>query len=309
MKIKYLLSSNGIISALNKNLTFNELFSSWEWSTDDIESLDEEYLNNWSGEKEVSLVVNNLIDDGATTVTVLDIITSLIKARYYTKWKKLHDTLTVEYSATSPYMMKVSDINHIEGGETGTNNSTNTRTPNLTESTASSKTANTTGNETNSNNVNTKSTDIGTENGTEITEVSDSTENGIYGYNSSAAVGDTNSSGINNSSITNVNSTSDSSDVTTNGSSSRDNTISSSESGNITKSSTGSETTAISGSDNKNNTEDSTRNITREGNIGNKTMQELLNEERDYWQWQLISVIFNDIDYVLAGGMYADSYR
>lgn len=44
--------------------------------------------------------------------------------------------------------------------------------------------------------------------------------------------------------------------------------------------------------------------ITKDGNIGNKTLQELLNEERDVWQWQILDVIFKDIDSVLCLSKY-----
>lgn len=47
-----------------------------------------------------------------------------------------------------------------------------------------------------------------------------------------------------------------------------------------------------------------TRELTRKGNIGNITKQELLEKERDVWQWQIWDVIFKDLDSVLTRSKY-----
>lgn len=44
--------------------------------------------------------------------------------------------------------------------------------------------------------------------------------------------------------------------------------------------------------------------ITRKGNIGNKSSQELIEEQRKMLQWQLYDVIFNDLDSVLTRSKY-----
>lgn len=47
-----------------------------------------------------------------------------------------------------------------------------------------------------------------------------------------------------------------------------------------------------------------TRELTRKGNIGNITKQELLEKERDVWEWQIWDVIFKDLDSVLTRSKY-----
>ena len=44
--------------------------------------------------------------------------------------------------------------------------------------------------------------------------------------------------------------------------------------------------------------------IRRSGNIGNKSQQQLIEEERELLQWQLFDVIFNDLDSVLTRSKY-----
>ena len=46
------------------------------------------------------------------------------------------------------------------------------------------------------------------------------------------------------------------------------------------------------------------RNITRKGNIGNITKQELVAKEREVLKWQLWDVIYGDLDNVLTSGIY-----
>lgn len=46
------------------------------------------------------------------------------------------------------------------------------------------------------------------------------------------------------------------------------------------------------------------RNIMRKGNIGNKSSQQLIEEQRKMLEWQLFDVIFNDLDRVLTRSKY-----
>lgn len=48
----------------------------------------------------------------------------------------------------------------------------------------------------------------------------------------------------------------------------------------------------------------SERNIKRLGNIGNITQQELIERERELWQYQIIDVVYKDLDKIFTCGSY-----
>lgn len=73
---------------------------------------------------------------------------------------------------------------------------------------------------------------------------------------------------------------------------------------NETVSNTGSDNSEVGGTRHYERNNPKTSTITKKGNIGNKTLQELLNEEREVWQWQILDVIFKDIDSVLCLSNY-----
>lgn len=51
-------------------------------------------------------------------------------------------------------------------------------------------------------------------------------------------------------------------------------------------------------------TVESTRNITRSGNIGNITQQELIERERNLWEYQIYDVMFRDLDSIYVRAKY-----
>ena len=64
---------------------------------------------------------------------------------------------------------------------------------------------------------------------------------------------------------------------------------------------TGTETHALSGSD----TETRNYELTRQGNIGVTTTQQMLQSERDLWKWNyLTEVVFPDLDSVFTLKIY-----
>lgn len=104
---------------------------------------------------------------------------------------------------------------------------------------------------------------------TEIVD-NDETQNSIYGFNSINAVP---------------------SDISTNKSQSNNNSNDKFES---------------SGSSDTEQTKKITndRNITRQGNIGNITQQELIERERELLQYQIIDTVYNDLDKIFTCGSY-----
>lgn len=56
--------------------------------------------------------------------------------------------------------------------------------------------------------------------------------------------------------------------------------------------------------DEYNRTNPKTRTITRKGNIGNITKQELIEKERNVLKWQMWDTIYGDLDNILTSGIY-----
>ena len=48
-----------------------------------------------------------------------------------------------------------------------------------------------------------------------------------------------------------------------------------------------------------------TRELTRSGNIGVTTSQQMIASERELWQWNYFNVVFHDIDSVLCLPIYS----
>lgn len=308
MKIKELFTNNKIWNYLYIN-GFSELFTEWGLSEDDINYIDYDYMNNWSGDKSLSPLVNNLVDNGFSMSEILNTVSSIIQTRYKTKWTKLHNTITAEYEATHPYLMTTHEENTGTVDRLRNTTGNDKRTPNLTDTELNEGTVSNTG----TVNNNTSSNSNNSENSNETVDTTGTenlnTENGIYGFNSLNAVGADNavSANSNNSTRTSEeNVTNISSDTTT-----TDTTNSNTETSNTTNTitHTGVEQTEKSGSEVVDEDTTGKRDLTTTGNMGNKTMQELLDEERNYWMWQFFNVAFNDVDYVIAGGCYDEQYR
>lgn len=58
------------------------------------------------------------------------------------------------------------------------------------------------------------------------------------------------------------------------------------------------------GSDTLNKSGEKTRTLTRKGNIGNTTLQELIDEQRRMLQWQFFNIAFADVDSVISSGAW-----
>jgi hypothetical protein len=52
--------------------------------------------------------------------------------------------------------------------------------------------------------------------------------------------------------------------------------------------------------------ENTVRKISRSGNIGNHTAQELIEQQRELLKYQIMDIIYSDLDYVLTRSMYVD---
>ena len=108
-----------------------------------------------------------------------------------------------------------------------------------------------------------------------------STENDVWGFNSSSAIEDN----LSETETTNTN--------TATGSSTQTNNLSDARTDNLTDTGTGSHS--------------DTRTLTRSGNIGVTTSQQMIQSQRDLWVWNFIyNVVFPDVDKVLTISTYSN---
>ena len=295
----------------------------------DSSQLDIMFLSNWSMRTAAPII--KVIHDSAVqyplTSQELDTLAGIINGMYKHKWDKLMAVATAEYDPIHNYSDSLTEtIQYSEEEDTsktvsGTNNST--RTDNLqeqqTDARQSQEVQNLTEQQTDARQIQeTKNLQEQQTDERETTETrnltnsgSDSRENGIYGFNSSTSVGDTNNEGNNSNTESGSIVTSHDGDLTTTNTGT-DTTV---HSGNLTTTNTGTDTTTHSGtlttantgtqssSGSMSNSEqgdndktgERTREYTKTGNIGNISTQKLLNEELDLWRYNFILEIMRDV--------------
>lgn len=213
------------------------------WKNDGIETeLDMVYYGNISGDKIISPLVYKKLVDGELTESKQNEIAQVIYNVYSPYWIKQWATLSEEYDPIANYDMTeimTDDETVIEYGKTEDTTTENTHTKTGTE--------------------------------TESPSVTVTTDDSVYGFNSSDDV--------------------------------PSNTRQESQSGtdeteyDTTETDNGSVGLEQGGSDTH------TRNytLTRQGNIGVTTSQQLLQSERDLWKWNFFTdVVFPDVDRVLT---------
>ena len=249
------------------------------WAADvQTQSLDIEYFLNRSGEKYCSPMVSKLCNGETLTTESIDIICNVLVSLYGVNWTKQYATLSAEYNPIENYNMTenmTNDITEIEHGHVVTRvlDTTDERTPNVTEERTDNLTHGKTGTE------------------TTTPDLTTTTDNGITGFNSATDVhtGET--------------------QTTNTGTNEVEYNTSDTDSGTVTTTTTGTDTTTQSGSitDTNTGTDTHTHNyeLTRSGNIGVTTSQQMIQSEHDLWQWNFFdNVVFPDIDRVLTLMIY-----
>lgn len=313
---------NGIWSHINYE--FPDIFDL------DPSQLDIMFLSNWSM-RTVAPIMNVIHDSEAPTPmlsdTELTTLAGIVNGMYKHKWDKLMAVATAEYDPIHNYAdMLTETIEYSEAGEsskTASGSNSSTRTDNLTETATDGRqvqeTKNLTNTETDARQI--QDTKNLTETQTDLRENletrnlansgSNSSEDGVYGFNSSTAVGDTNTSGSNSGTETGTVNSQNSGTLTT----ANTGTDTQVHSGNVTTTNTGTDTTvhsgnlttvntgtqqnsgSVSSSESADDEKSGTRNreYTKTGNIGNISTQKLLNEELDLWKYNFICEIMRDV--------------
>lgn len=234
--------------------------------------LDLIYFANRSGEKLPSPLVKRLAgsdpDPGLTTAQV-DKLGHVVMDMYGQNFAKQWATLKAQYNPVENYRMTET--------EAETDEKTHGHTLTITDNLTHRKTGSTT---------DTPATTT-TENTTRTPNTREETENSVAGFNSSSmsdqSVQVRTETGTENTQTTTA--------ITGNNT----------ETYNTTESDTGTKTHANSGAD----TQEVERNLTRYGNIGVTTTQQMLQQERELWQWNFIEqVVFPAVDKVLCAVVY-----
>ena len=249
------------------------------WRVADIANeLDMEYHGNISGDKYISPLVRKMKAGDTLTDAEMKSLAGVIYTLYKDNWDKEWETMNLQYNPIENYNMVEKMSDDITTDEYGR---THTRTDNTTHAK--------TGTETESRNL----TDRNTPNVTELTtpNLTDTSNNSVYGFNSSNA----SPTGTSTNAQTGTNT------VTRSGSDTTTHTGSDTMTHNTTDRNTGTVTDADTGTDTH------TRNykLTRSGNIGVTTSQQMIQSQRDLYMWNLFyNVVFPDIDRVLTLSVY-----
>lgn len=248
---------NGIWSKIDYD--FPEIFEV------DSSQLDILFLSNWGLRTPAPIV--HVIHDNTVQLPLsseeLERLAGIINGMFRDKWDKLMNVAMMDYDPIHNYSDQLTE--NIEYGEevdrtkSGSNSNSNTRTDNLSETVTDARQVTETRNLTNSG--------------------TGSVDNGIYGFNSSSSVGDT--------------------DSDTTNSNTESGTVTTAHGGNMTTANTGTQANSGSGTYSETGGDETsgtrTREYTKTGNIGNISTQKLLNEEIDLWKYNFIYEIMRDV--------------
>lgn len=237
-------------------------------------NLDIIYLDGHSGERYCSNFINHRLNDSdVLSSDNRTLIANILWAMFGIQWTRLWATMKpVDYDPLTNYQMQET----MEGTENST------RTPDLTK--GDTGTVQTTGQDNRTPNL--TKTNIGTvKNDGSATNAN---QNGIWGFNSSESVPSDMSDGR----ATNSNTTTGGLSETETGTDTTDHTNTDTYNRRYTE--TGTDTTAGT----------SSRKLTRTGNIGTNTFQNLLQQERNIWMYDFFEQVFKDVDSVLTIPIY-----
>lgn len=259
------------------------------------------YHFNRSGNKIISPLVESYTDnDEALTAVEKSAIGDALVTIYNEKWEKLYELLSLEYDPISNYDMVENETT------TGEKTDTTTRTGTDTTTGTGTDTITHTGTEQNAN-TGTQTTDHTGTRGTIGEEHRDggttgTIENGVYGFNSTSAVNDSESETTTEASTdvgTTETITDNLRDVRTDAlTATRTDNLTDTETRNITDQTTHNTTDTTTGEN------EVTRTLTRKGNIGVTTSQQMIQSTIDLWQWNFFTQVFEDIDTLLTISTY-----
>lgn len=237
-------------------------------------NLDILYLDGHSGERYCSNFINHRLNDSdVLSSDNRTLIANILWAMFGIQWTRLWATMKpVDYDPLTNYNMEET----LEGTESST------RTPDITK--GDTGTVQTSGQDTRTPNLTKTNTGTVKNDGS----ATNTNQNGIWGFNSSTSVPSDMSDGT----ATNENTTTGNLSETETGTDTTDHTNTDTYNRSYTE--TGTDTTAGT----------SSRKLTRTGNIGTNTFQNLLQQERNIWMYDFFEQVFKDVDSVLTIPIY-----
>lgn len=235
--------------------------------------MDNWYFDAHSGDRFCTRIITKRVGgDNSLSPSDRALISTLVYARFRTQWGYLWATMNPTYDPLTNYQMQET----MEGTENST------RTPDLTK--GDTGTVQTTGQDKRTPELSRKGTGTVKDEGS----ATNNNQNNLWGFNSSTSVPSDMSDGT----ATNDNTTTRDLTETETGTDTTDRTNTDTYNRNYTE--TGTDTTAGT----------SSRKLTRTGNIGTNTFQNLLQQERNIWMYDFFEQIFKDVDSVLTIPIY-----
>lgn len=255
------------------------------WKEKNIsQQLNLQYHGNISGKKETSPLVDSLIVENNLTDNSKTMLAMSIFSIYSNKWSKLYRILSLEYEPIENYNMTETESTKSTNENTDTITTNTTNSNDVTETNTGTNTTNDSENTTGKNTI----TDSRT-----VTENNNVTNNNaLYGFNSTSGV---------NSDSQNVTETRNVTDSNTHNDDLKGTRINE-HSENINTSKVTAQKNDVKDVKDGTHTENSSqdRTLTRHGNIGVTTSQQMLNSEIELWQWDFFSGVFKDINKILT---------
>ena len=293
------LTGGGIFSALQSFPV--------PWEAENISgALDIEYHGNVSGDKIISPLLEKVKTGDTLTESEKMLLASAILAVCGANWEKQWEILSLEYDPIENYSMREEMMDDETVTEYG---KSTTRTDNLTHRKMGTETAEIDETDTRTDNLThgKTGTETRTDNLTDTTtpNLTTNTSSGVYGFNSALEV----PTGSEAQTATGTNT------ETHTGTEQKQYNLTGTDVGtqttvkdgtdettfDTTDTDTGTQTTLDGGSDTH------TRNytLTRSGNIGVTTSQQMIESERTLWMWNFFrDVVFRDIDRILTIQVY-----
>lgn len=268
-------------------ITLNEAYSDYEtkgglfsnigdlpWNSTMVGAqMDTLYFDTHSGERFGSRIITKRVgDDGSLSSADRKTISTIVYARFRTQWIRLWATMYPTYDPLINYQMEET----IEGTESST------RTPDLTK--GDTGTVQSTGQDKRTPNITRKGTGTVKDDGT----TSGNTQNNLWGFNSPTSVPSDMSD------VTGTNENTTTRDLTENETGTDTTDKTNTDTYNRSYTETGTDTTAGT----------SSRKLTRKGNIGTNTFQNLLQQERNLWVYDFFEQVFKDVDSILTIPIY-----
>lgn len=237
-------------------------------------NLDIAYLDGHSGERYCSNLINRRLGDSdVLSSDNRTLIANILWAMFGIQWTHLWATMKpIDYDPLNNYQMEET----IEGTESST------RTPDLTKD--DTGTVQSTGQDKRTPNITRTGTGTVKDDGTS----SGNTQNNLWGFNSTTSIPSDMSD------VTGTNENTTTRDLTENETGTDTTDKTNTDTYNRSYTETGTDTTAGT----------SSRKVSRKGNIGTNTFQNLLQQERSLWMYNFFEQVFKDVDSVLTIPIY-----